>query len=203
MEETRNAGKVTSIINAAQSLFAVHGFEKVSMNEIAEELQISKAALYYYFPDKESICMAVVEKEKSEFISEISSLVSRMDDPEKILRDLSTLRLTYFRRFVNLSRLRQELYSSLRPVFRDMLMKFREREKEIIISILENGMNSGVFRIDDPDKVASLYLDVLKGLGATIIHSKKTITIDQEEFDLLLAKTSLFTDIFIKGLKAN
>jgi TetR/AcrR family transcriptional repressor of mexJK operon len=202
-DNSKNAAKINQITDAAQKLFGLHGFEKVSMNEIADELVISKAALYYYFPDKESLCIAVLEKEKSEFIASLSSLVDSMTDPEEILREYSVLRLSYFRRFLNLSRLRQVTYTTLRPVFRDALMKFREREKEIIKKIFKKGISSGIFRIEDTDMTATLFFDVLRGLSSTVVNAKNTMTMEQEEYDILLQETSLFTDIFIKGLKAN
>jgi len=41
----------------------------------------------------------------------------------------------------------------------------------------------------------------LKGLRSTLVSEKKTLFIEQDEYDLLLEKTIAFTDFFIKGLK--
>ena len=46
--------KVKLIIEASQRRFGLYGIEKTSMREIADDLKLSKASLYYYFPDKES-----------------------------------------------------------------------------------------------------------------------------------------------------
>ncbi|HLN20862.1 MAG TPA: TetR/AcrR family transcriptional regulator [Bacteroidales bacterium] len=201
-DSTRNTEKIRHITDVAQYLFGLHGFEKVTMNEIAEELKISKAQLYYYFPDKESLCLAVLEKEKNEFLSKISSLLEEMDKPEKMLKDYSIERLKYFRRFLNLGRLRQETYSRLKPVFRESLLKFREMEIVFIKKIIDAAVLSGIFRISDTESVASVYFDLLRGLGASALTQKSTMTLEQDEFDTLLQRTALFTDIFIKGLKA-
>ncbi|WP_427016592.1 TetR/AcrR family transcriptional regulator [Pseudarthrobacter sp. P1] len=45
----------------ALELFAGRGYEATSMREIAEQLNITKAALYYHFSSKEDIVRAVVE----------------------------------------------------------------------------------------------------------------------------------------------
>ena len=50
------------IINAAERLFFSRGYENVSMEEIASEVELSKAALYFYFKDKESLFFAVVNR---------------------------------------------------------------------------------------------------------------------------------------------
>ena len=60
------------ILDAAQKRFGLYGIEKTSMREIADDLNLSKASLYYYFPDKESLYRAVVEKEQSEFLDRIA-----------------------------------------------------------------------------------------------------------------------------------
>ena len=43
------------ILDVAQELFTQQGYDKTSLRDIAERLQITKAALYYYFQRKEEI----------------------------------------------------------------------------------------------------------------------------------------------------
>jgi AcrR family transcriptional regulator len=193
--------KVQMIIEASQKRFGLYGIEKTSMREIANDLKLSKASLYYYFPDKESLYKAVVEKELKEFIAKISERILSIQEPEQLLREYAKTRLSYFRTLLNLSRLRLEAYSGLKPGFRDTIQMFKEKEKEIIKRIFEKGIGTGIFFIDDSDQTASIFLDLLKGLRITLVNEKKTLFIEQEEYDLLLEKTIVFTNVFIKGLK--
>lgn len=48
------------IINAAEKLFFSRSYDNVSMNDIASEVELSKATLYLYFKDKESLFFAIV-----------------------------------------------------------------------------------------------------------------------------------------------
>ncbi|MBZ2165864.1 TetR/AcrR family transcriptional regulator [Methanobacterium spitsbergense] len=48
------------IINAAEKLFFSKGYDKVSMNDIALAVELSKATLYLYFENKESLFFAIV-----------------------------------------------------------------------------------------------------------------------------------------------
>jgi TetR/AcrR family transcriptional repressor of mexJK operon len=193
--------KVQIIIEASQKRFGLFVVEKTSMREIADDLKLSKASLYYYFPDKESLYKAVVEKEQKEFIDKITERILSIEEPEKLLCEYCTSRLSYFRTLLNLSRLRLEAYSDLKPGFRETIRIFREKEKEIIKRIFEKGIVSGIFFISDPDQTASLFLDLLKGLRVTVVNEKDTLVIEQGEYDLLLEKTIAFTNIFIKALK--
>jgi AcrR family transcriptional regulator len=48
------------ILNAAEKLFFSKGFENVSLNEIAKELQLGRSTLYLYFENKEELFFAIV-----------------------------------------------------------------------------------------------------------------------------------------------
>jgi AcrR family transcriptional regulator len=194
------SNKEQLILEVAQKRFGQYGVEKISMQEIADDLKLSKASLYYYFPDKESLYKAVVEKEQNEFISSITERILSIKEPDLLLREYVNARLSYFRTLLNLSRLRLEAYSDLKPVFRETMILFKEKEKEIIVKIFKDGMSKGIFFINDPDVTASLFLDLLKGLRISVVNDKKTLFIDDEEYDKLLYNTVAFTDIFIKGL---
>ncbi|WP_329197879.1 MULTISPECIES: TetR/AcrR family transcriptional regulator [unclassified Streptomyces] len=49
------------IQDVALELFAEQGYEKTSLREIAERLDVTKAALYYHFKTKEDIIISVFE----------------------------------------------------------------------------------------------------------------------------------------------
>ena len=195
--------RILQIVEAAQKLFGMYGIEKTSMREIAAELGYSKASLYYYFPDKESLYKAVVEKEQEEFINNVTEGIRNVHDPENSLHKFAKSRLSYFKTLLNISRLKLEAYSDIKPVLRDTIQQFREKEKEIIAGILESGLSKGIFFIRDTDATASLYLDLLKGLRISVMNEKRTLIIEQDEYERLLEKTMSFTDMFIKGLKYN
>jgi AcrR family transcriptional regulator len=195
--------KVQLIINVAQRRFGLYGVEKTSMREIASDLKLSKASLYYYFPDKEALYKAVVEKEQKEFLARIKEMIVSVNDPEILLREYAAKRLSYFRILLNLSRLRYDAYSDLRPVFRESLRLFKENEKAIIVRIFKTGIEGKIFKIEDADATASLFLDLLKGLRVSVVSDKETMTIAEEEYESLMEKTIAFTKIFIKGLKLN
>ncbi len=48
------------ILKAAEKLFLSRGYDDVSMNDIAQEVELSKATLYLYFDNKEELFFAIV-----------------------------------------------------------------------------------------------------------------------------------------------
>lgn len=47
------------IVDAAQKCFFSRGYDQVTMDDIAKEVGVNKALIYYYFRDKESVYFAV------------------------------------------------------------------------------------------------------------------------------------------------
>jgi len=75
-----NAEKTNIILKSAQKRFGLYGYEKTTMKEIASDLGMSKAAMYYYFPDKEGLFKAVVEMEQSEFFQVVEETCKKISD---------------------------------------------------------------------------------------------------------------------------
>lgn len=50
------------LLARATELFATHGYEGLSMSELAREAQISKALLYHYFPSKRRLFEAALQE---------------------------------------------------------------------------------------------------------------------------------------------
>lgn len=55
----RGKGTRERILDVALDLFVEEGYDKASLREIAERLELTKAALYYHFPSKADILMAL------------------------------------------------------------------------------------------------------------------------------------------------
>lgn len=53
------------ILDAAESLFSIHGFDGTPTRLIAETAGVPKSLIFYYFPTKLSILMSVVEQRSS------------------------------------------------------------------------------------------------------------------------------------------
>lgn len=62
-----------NIINSAVSLFKVKGYTETSMEEIAEKVDVSKATLYNYFPDKGSILIVYFQSMITDYGEEIKA----------------------------------------------------------------------------------------------------------------------------------
>src|SRR6202050_3931198 len=70
--EARRHDTRARIQRVAVELFAEQGYDKTSLHEIAERLDVTKAALYYHFKSKEDIVRSLVE----DYIGPIDALIA-------------------------------------------------------------------------------------------------------------------------------
>ena len=60
--DRRRAKRVDDILRVATRLLAERGYAATNLDEIAEVLDLSKASLYHYFPSKEHLILACLDR---------------------------------------------------------------------------------------------------------------------------------------------
>lgn len=85
---TRRSGSETKahVLQVALALFTAKGYEATSLREIAEELGISKAALYYYFKSKEDIVKACLLARSEEALALLAWVEAHAAEPDVLER---------------------------------------------------------------------------------------------------------------------
>lgn len=74
-KEESNIGTHELIIKTARELFMKKGYRAVTTREIAKACKITQPALYYYFPDKEALYIAMIEKHVEKVGARLRSVV--------------------------------------------------------------------------------------------------------------------------------
>ncbi|MDP4281082.1 MAG: TetR/AcrR family transcriptional regulator [Bacteroidota bacterium] len=193
--------KRMQIIDAAQKRFGMYGYEKTAVQEIARDLGISKALVYYYFPDKAKLLHDVIQKEQKEFFRVLEGQICITCDPTEKLNQYVSFRLEHFRSFVNLSKLRVEEYTRvIRPVMQDLINELREKDIEVVMNILELGIKQKQFVIPDLEGITNLFLEILRCLRHSVIRQKDFFMLSQEDYDLASKRVHQFLELFISGI---
>jgi TetR/AcrR family transcriptional regulator, cholesterol catabolism regulator len=74
-------GREAQLLDIARRLFARKGFDATSLRDIAEEAQITKAALYYYFPNKDALYERIVIASMDALLADVKAAVARTPTP--------------------------------------------------------------------------------------------------------------------------
>lgn len=135
-----------NIILVAENLFIRYGFKRVTMDDIAREMAISKKTIYQFFKDKNEIVCSVTEK----FLQREGCQIQALEkESENVIEHL-----------VNTSKHLRKHVSSVNPgAMYDLKKYFPEGWKifihykeevflKSIVKILKQGVDEGLFRAE-------------------------------------------------------
>lgn len=90
-EERRN-----EILNAAEKLFYMKGYEKCTVNDILKSVGIAKGTFYYYFKSKEEVLDTIVGRYKVIIMNRANEILnaSNISQEEKLMRTFMSMNIT-------------------------------------------------------------------------------------------------------------
>ncbi len=199
-EEVQSKSKETAILDAAQRQFANYGYFKVTMEEIAEDIGMAKASLYYYFPTKEAIFRAVIGREQEEFLSQITNILHQtLLAKEKLIRFVEH-RLELTENLINLNRLNQQVWHEVKPIFKDLFDKLERKELQYLVHVLQEGVQKKEFTLHAPKDFAEMILHVLQGLRLRLFQRGDYSLLKTGAKNQFEQETVLFINMLICGI---
>jgi TetR/AcrR family transcriptional regulator len=201
MSQPHSTDKHSLILNAAQKRFARYGLTKVTMDDIADDLGISKAALYYYFPTKEEIFRRVIAREQQGFFELLNKSNNELANATGKMMRYFRHYLDFVDQMLNLKIVSVFSMDNMHPIMRDVFREFSKKQCDIIELVLCEGKKNGEFFISSPKETASLLLHTLNGLRLHFFF--KTIKLGEgkeNDCSILRHEVTLFAEIFLKGI---
>ncbi|WP_257667593.1 TetR/AcrR family transcriptional regulator [Parapedobacter tibetensis] len=191
--------KRNQIITAALKRFSHFGIAKTALSEIAEDINISKANLYYYYPDKLALVESIVEWLSAE----------ATDLMDNVFRDdATTLEL-----LEQVLRIKYDLFSKHYMLMRDLVegnfsnekakeisKDVFEREKRTISNIFERGIEKSELVTFDIGLMSELYVAIQRGLALFCDACLPSGFLDQAFLEKIFEKQKLATKVFLHGV---
>ena len=168
-ERRRDNPAAQRIVTAARAHFFAHGFRRVTMDDLAEELGMSKKTLYASFPSKAALLQAVLMDKFRNVESDLDAIMAQRSDDT----------LTELQRF--LACMQQHTEEIQPPFVRDirreapeLFQVIEKRRREMIQryfgKIFAEGRKAGLVRKDIPVK---LIIEILLGAVQAIMNPAK------------------------------
>ncbi|MCL4637352.1 MAG: TetR/AcrR family transcriptional regulator, partial [Olivibacter sp.] len=156
--------KRTLIIEAATKRFAHFGIAKTTMTEIAKDLSLSKALLYYYFPDKISLYAAVLENIAKKMFSKIQQGLKDIDESEDAVLHLIDMRLAFTMKYYNLFDQGLNSLMEMPDELARVMQLVSNLEIKILAEIFKKANQRDEIRVDDPVQTAEIFLNAMIGM---------------------------------------
>ncbi len=186
MTERQQNKTANRILQGAREKFFQHGFSKVTMDELAADLGMSKKTIYKHFPNKIRMLEEVMQLTLREIKTGLESYL--YDDSLPILEKLRKL-LTFIPanaiRFLNRPFL-QDVQKHAPEVWQQIETFRKEMIQTRFAHLLNQGVEQGIFRPDlDQRLVVMAYLTTVQNLitPETLINLPLT---PQQVFDSMI-----------------
>lgn len=188
------------IIEAALKRFAHYGLSKTTMTEIAKDIAFSKALLYYYFPDKLSLYVSVIEHLMHSISRDLLKSVEKANTCAEGIQVLLQKRQLYIQRYYNLLEYNLILGPDLPEGLHDKFMRAKAFELKIITSLFSRGIAKGEFEMEDPGFTTEIFIEALAGIHFNILNKNRNVFPEKEQFKQIFVKEKKFAEIFLAGL---
>ncbi|MEM7751953.1 MAG: TetR/AcrR family transcriptional regulator [Pseudomonadota bacterium] len=148
----------------ARRLFAEHGYEGVSMRDIAGSVGIRQSAIYNHFPSKQHLLVDLMVSHMEHLLDAMRAAVGTSGSPVDRLTAFARFHVTYHIDQPHDTFLAYMELRSLDGEGRAAIVPLRNAYEKTLRNILEAGDKVGVFSITDTALVARAILAMLTGV---------------------------------------
>ena len=170
--QERSRATVDALVEATARILVREGFDKASTNRIAEVAGVSVGSLYQYFPGKEALVAAVIERHQEEIARTVRrELAEVMDAPlEEAVRQLVAIAVKAHRVDPKLHSVLAEQIPRVGKL--EKLAKFSEENHALFRDYLEKHRDE--IRPHDLDLASYICVTAIEALthDAVLNHSK-------------------------------
>ncbi len=147
MARARQRGEIDTaaeILDVAERLVQVRGFNGFSYADVASELKITTAALHYHFAGKAELGEALIERYAARFVEALDEIDQEGADPAQKLRAYTNLYLDVLhdRRMCLCGMLAAD-YETLPKPMRNAVVRFFDDNEAWVGGVLEQGRTEG------------------------------------------------------------
>jgi AcrR family transcriptional regulator len=153
------------ILKTASRLFVKKGYTATSMREIAAETGIGKATIYYHFPDKVSIVMALLQEMQSGMHKTLE-VIRRETDPRSRIHVAAVVSVDFLFDSADFVQIARREVPNVREVMQAKIQKFFQEYIILLAESIQQGVDQGIFRPVDARQTARILLNMIQGTFA-------------------------------------
>ena len=150
--ERKRGRRIQEILATAAALFGERGYEAVSLEDVADRLDVTKGSLYYYFASKDELVTAAIETLGNDWTDRLEGLpAGRTGTPEERLRALVRehigIAVREYPAALRLFLTPQDWPAAQRARIKEL----RSRHDQVFRAVVTEGVGSGAFTVTSVD----------------------------------------------------
>ena len=159
----------TQIMDTAERLFAMKGFDGTSMNDIVKDSGVSKGAIYGHFESKERLFLSLWERQTTMGIEQLRQMFSPDETAVDKLTKVADMTMTSScdcPRELGRMQIEFMVAASRMELIGPGMLKRYETVHTFIKEVFDEGVRKGEFKADtDTESLTSVLFAALDGLG--------------------------------------
>lgn len=169
MSEVQPSEQRATILDAAFRRFARYGYRRTSLGDIAEEVGLSRPALYHYFRNKEDVFRALSQRINAGVVAAVAAAATQDGlGLEERLYAVMTARVGWAFDLLHASEHGRELIDEKNRLCGPTSAETNSRFAAVIAAILKQAAGQGEIELDrlemSPDETAELLVACLEGV---------------------------------------
>jgi AcrR family transcriptional regulator len=157
--EKRRNDKKKAVMEAALELFDRHGFDRVTVSEIAEKAHVSKVSVYNFFESKDKLRRKIIRGLLDQSLERNAALIHKEGNFVDKIREYLRLRTWYYGNH-SLGFFFDAIKAD--PEVRSIFEDFTAANKRLFMDFVAQGRAAGVFSPEVSDTAIELYVDVVQ-----------------------------------------
>jgi len=153
-----------AIREAAVDLIARHGYEAVSMRQLAARVGVQAAALYRYFPTKEDLLFTLMREHMEALLGAWSEARPATTDATTRLAAFVANHIAFHIERRSQTHISNMELRSLSPERLTFILRLRTSYEKELRAILREGTEAGVFDLDDIGLTAMAVIQMITGV---------------------------------------
>ena len=145
----KNEATKEIIAKAAISCFAKQGLTNTSIQEIANEANVSKSLVFYYYKNKENLFINLVQKQQIKNLEKLKEIINKTNDPLEQFSDIIENMLSSLKEKEHLDVLKIVHSEFIKNPFNQIKNELENHVHEminLISSVIDKGIEKGYFR---------------------------------------------------------
>lgn len=149
--------RLNEILDAAQALFVQKGYEKATVNDILERVEIGKGTFYHYFKSKEDVMNAVISRMIGDVVSATTAIAENplLDAHEKFKQIIGAVNLSESPNRGMIEELHD--YSNAQ-MHQKSIVETIQAVAPIMGEVIEQGVREGIYGVEYPRETVEFLL---------------------------------------------
>lgn len=196
--EIERARRKQDLLQAARAVFAENGYERATVDAIAQRAEVGKGTIYLYFETKEALLAELVLQALNELAQRLQAAgdLCSLLHPDQRLLAMADAYLAFAQNAPDYFRLLNAydhgiFQADIAPELREQIVSESNRTLDLVAQAISDGMALRLFAPGDARQLAGVIWAALNGARALMAHPVRRDLIATDAISLYRATLAL------------